>query len=66
MSQENAVAAIFDSHYRAEEAVRTIGQSGFPMDQLTIVGKGYHSDEKVIGFYNVGDRIKLWGKNGAT
>lgn len=66
MSQENAVVAIFDSHERAEEAVRIIGQSGFSMDQLTIVGKGYHTDEKVIGFYNVGDRIRLWGKNGAT
>jgi hypothetical protein len=29
------------------------------------VGKGYHTDEKVIGFYNLGDRIRLWGKNGA-
>jgi hypothetical protein len=65
MSQENAVIAIFDNHTRAEQAVRTLGRSGLSMDQLTIVGKGYHTDEKVIGFYNIGDRIKLWGKNGA-
>lgn len=30
-----------------------------------MVGKGYHTDEKVVGFYNAGDRIKFWGKNGA-
>ena len=65
MSQENAVVAIFANHTRAEEAVRTLGRSGLSMDQLTIVGKGYHTDEKVIGFYNIGDRIKLWGTNGA-
>src|ERR1019366_330946 len=28
-------------------------------------GKGYHTDEKVIGFYNIGDRVKFWGKRGA-
>ncbi|MBB3892986.1 hypothetical protein GGQ61_003724 [Phenylobacterium haematophilum] len=65
MSQENVAVAVFSSHGQAEEAVRTLAQSGFAMDQLTIVGKGYHTDEKVIGFYNLGDRIKLWGKNGA-
>ncbi|MCI3130872.1 DUF1269 domain-containing protein [Phenylobacterium aquaticum] len=65
MSKEDVVVAVFDSHAKAEEAVREIGRSDFPVQQLTIIGKGYHSDEKVIGFYNVGDRIKLWGKNGA-
>jgi hypothetical protein len=30
-----------------------------------VVGKGYHTDEKVVGFCNAGDRIKFWGKNGA-
>ena len=35
------------------------------MKQLSIVGKGYHTEEKVIGFYSAGDRIKIWGKRGA-
>ena len=26
------------------------------MKHLSVVGKGYHTDEKVAGFYNVGDR----------
>ncbi len=65
MSEENVVVAVFENHAKAEEAVRDIGRSGFPVQQLTIIGKGYHSDEKVIGFYNIGDRIMLWGKNGA-
>ena len=65
MSEENVAVAVFDNHAEAEEAVREIGRSDSPVRQLTIIGKGYHSDEKVIGFYNVGDRIKLWGANGA-
>ena len=29
------------------------------------VGKGYHTDEQVVGYYNTGDRMKYWGKVGA-
>ena len=65
MSEENVVVAVFSSHDQADSAVRALGHADFPLEQLTIVGKGYHSDEKVIGFYNAGDRIILWGKNGA-
>ena len=36
------------------------------MKKLSVVGKGYHTEEKVVGFYNVGDRIKMWGKRGAV
>lgn len=65
MRLENTAVAVFDSHQKAEDAVRALGRASYPVAQLTIVGKGYHTDEKVMGFYNVGDRIKLWGKNGA-
>jgi uncharacterized membrane protein len=65
MSLENTAVAVFDGHQKADDAVQALGHAKFPLAQLTIVGKGYHTDEKVMGFYNVGDRIKLWGKNGA-
>ncbi len=29
------------------------------------MGKGYHTDEKVVGFYNIGDRVRFWGTRGA-
>lgn len=35
------------------------------MKNLSVVGKGYQTDEKVVGFYNEGDRIKFWGTRGA-
>ena len=35
------------------------------MTQLSIVGRGYHTDESIVGFYNAGDRIRFWGKYGA-
>ena len=35
------------------------------MHKLSIVGKGYHTDEHAVGYYNTGDRMKYWGKVGA-
>ncbi len=61
----DAVVAVFTSHQDAEAAVRKLASSGLDMTHFSIVGKGDHSEEKVIGFYNLGDRVKFWGKNGA-
>jgi hypothetical protein len=35
------------------------------MKKLSIVGKDYHTEEHVVGYYNAGDRMKFWGKLGA-
>jgi hypothetical protein len=45
--------------------VKKLTAAGFAMKNLSVVGKGYQTDEKVVGFYNSGDRIKFWGTRGA-
>jgi hypothetical protein len=65
MEQIDSVIAVFGDHAAAESAVKKLTASGFEMKKLSVVGKGYHTDEKVVGFYNVGDRIKFWGVRGA-
>jgi hypothetical protein len=64
-TDNNAVVAIFKSHSEAEAAVKELQQSGFDMKKLSIVGRDYHTDEHVVGYYNSGDRMKNWGKLGA-
>jgi len=65
MSQENSVVAVYQTHAGAEEAVKELQRGGVDMHKLSIVGKGYHTDEQVVGYYNTGDRMKYWGKVGA-
>jgi len=65
MTKNNSVVAIFKSHTGAESAVKELQQSGFDMKKLSIVGRDYHTDENVVGYYNTGDRMKYWGKLGA-
>lgn len=65
MTKNNAIVAVFTDHGSAEDAVRKLAEGGLDLKHFSIVGKGYHSEEKVVGFYNAGDRIMFWGKNGA-
>ena len=60
-----AVIGIFATHAQAEEAVKRLADAKFDIDKLSIVGKGYELEEKVVGFYSAEKRIRLWGKNGA-
>jgi uncharacterized membrane protein len=62
---KSAVIAIYDTHEEAEKAISELQKSGFDMKKLSIVGKDYQSEEEVVGYYNTGDRMKLWGKTGA-
>jgi hypothetical protein len=65
MLDKNSVVAMFDQHSQAEEAVKQLQQATFDMKKLSIVGRGYHTEENVVGFYTTGDRMMHWGKNGA-
>jgi hypothetical protein len=65
MTTDHAIVARFDTHQGAEDAVKKLVAAGFEMGILSVVGRGYHTDEKVVGFYNMGDRVKFWGVRGA-
>ena len=65
MENPDTVIAVFDAHSGAEAAIKNLTSGGFTMKQLSVIGKGYHTEENVIGFYHTGDRVKFWGTRGA-
>ena len=65
MSDEKAAVIVINTHSEAEEAVKELQRSGFDMKKLSIVGQDYHTEEHVVGYYNTGDRMSFWGKQGA-
>jgi len=65
MINKNSVVALFAQHTQAEKAVQELQQAGFDMKTLSILGKGYHTEEDVVGYYTACDRMQYWGKNGA-
>lgn len=65
MNKANSIVAIYPSHTDAEDAIKDLQKAGFDMKKLSIVGRDYHTEEHVVGYYNAGDRMKRWGKMGA-
>jgi uncharacterized membrane protein len=65
MSKANSVVAVYRTHTEADEAVKELQSGGVDMHKLSIVGKGYHTEEQAVGYYTTGDRMKYWGKIGA-
>lgn len=57
--------ATYDTHARAEDMIRELDRAGFDMKRLSIIGRGYHSEDHPVGFYTRGDRMKTWGGVGA-
>lgn len=65
MTIENTIISVFNTHVEAEEAVKALNQQDFDMEKLSIIGKGYQTEEHPVGFYTKGDRIRTWSSIGA-
>jgi hypothetical protein len=65
MNDQNSVVAVYDSHTAAEQAVAKLSADSFDITKVSIIGKDYHTEENVVGYYTAGDRMKSWGGLGA-
>jgi hypothetical protein len=65
MTEANSVVAVYNSHTDAEKAVAALSAASFDIKKVSIVGKDYHTEENVVGYYTAGDRMKSWGGMGA-
>jgi hypothetical protein len=65
MPSHDAIIAIYAGHDQAEAAIRRVAEAGLNMKHFSILGRGYHTEERVTGFYGTGDRIRFWGSRGA-
>lgn len=61
----NMVVAVYSSHEAAEAAIKSLADQDIDLKKLSIIGKNYHSEENVTGYYTNGDRMKTWGSAGA-
>jgi hypothetical protein len=60
----DAVLAVYRTRSDAEAAIKALQHASFDMRKLSIIGRDYHTEQDVLGYYNMGDRIRFWGKWG--
>jgi hypothetical protein len=63
MAENNAVVRVYDPHAEAPATIKELRRSGFDMNKLSIVGKDYHTAQRVTGYYNAGAR-RVWDQLG--
>jgi hypothetical protein len=65
MSQESSVVGTYTHIDQAEEAVRKLGQSGFPIQHVSIIAKDLGTETKIHGFVTPCDVAKSSARTGA-
>lgn len=65
IEEKSSVVAVFSEHSGAERAIKELQNAKFDIKKLSIIGRDYHTEDNVVGFYSTGDRMKYWGRLGA-
>jgi hypothetical protein len=64
MSDQNSVVALYNSHAEAEQALEKLKAASFDLKKVSVVGKDFRSEEKMVGYYTTGDHMKVLGCHG--
>ncbi len=65
MAENITVAGVYDPHAEAQATIKELQSSGFDMNKLSIVGKDYHTEKRVIGYdktFGADYRACCWGR----
>ena len=65
MKNKSVVVATFKSHDDAAAAIKALQQCVFDLEQLSLVESKQTVQTELIGFYQTGQRVKVWGELGA-
>jgi hypothetical protein len=65
MEHDDSLLCVSSTHAEAERAIKCLSSCGFDITKLSLVGKGYHSEEHPLGFYTALDKMRAWGGVGA-
>ena len=60
-----SVVAVYPDHAAAERAVRQLHDAGFPLGDLSIVGRDFQETEEPYGFVSRGDYTEAGAETGA-
>jgi hypothetical protein len=61
---EHAIAT-YRTHSDAERAVKLLAGSGLAMTEISVIGQNISTEERPVGFINTGERMLVWGEEGA-
>ena len=64
MLKNESVVAVFSENKEVDAALKKLRNARTAIDHISVIGKGSHSEERLVGFYNADHRTRFWGKRG--
>lgn len=64
MSIQNSIVTIYPTHAEADQALEDLRRRGVDTHKLSIIAKGYHTDDHVLGYYNIFVALRRSGSRG--
>jgi hypothetical protein len=61
MEIPDSIVAVFAGSPGDRNSREKADAVGLGLKNLSVVGRSYHSEEQIVGPYNIGDRMKFWG-----
>lgn len=61
MTEKNTCVSIYPTVPAVRQALGKLQDADIDLQQVSIVGRGYHDEERLIGFYTLGQRTSYCG-----
>jgi hypothetical protein len=64
MRESNAIVVIYEAPEDVEASIRALRESGFDLQNVSVMGPGGPAGEDPVAYYQLPGRIGCWGKTG--
>lgn len=61
---ENATVSVYGSPDEVRVAIDRLGDCGFDLKNLSVVGRDCHNEDQVFGYYSGAGSVRYWGRYG--
>lgn len=64
MENQQLFVANYKSLQHAEGAIKKLKKSGYDITKLSIIGKDCYTEQNVLGYFNIYDKMEKWSTTG--
>lgn len=64
MENQKLLVANFKTLLQAEDAVKKLKKNGYDITRLSIIGKDCYTEQSVLGYFNIYNRMEKWSTLG--
>jgi hypothetical protein len=64
MKNQKLFIAHYQTQHHAEDAIKTLKKNGYDITKLSIIGMDCYTEQNVLGYHNIYDRMEKWSVTG--